>query len=103
MPVLWQPLLGLSRQRETTGVWTLSLGCLRVVVNEVLEKNLRGLPLRFQLHPGRWGCFQMQQRRIADGFGHLQPMLIHQDWTFAQFRRPMSKANILVSTALRNQ
>jgi hypothetical protein len=93
MPVLWQPLLGLSRQRETTGVWTLSLGCLRVVVNEVLEKNLRGLPLRFQL----------QQRRIADGFGHLQPMLIHQDWTFAQFRRPISKANIRSSTAPRNQ
>jgi hypothetical protein len=57
--------------------------------------------LRFQLHPGRWGCFQMQQRRIADGLGHLQPMLIHRDWTFAQFRRRISKANIRGSTALR--
>lgn len=33
-----QSLLGLSLQRETTGVWTLSLRCLRVVVNEVQEK-----------------------------------------------------------------
>jgi hypothetical protein len=42
----------------------------------------------------------MQQGRIADGFGHSQPMLIHQDWTFAQFRRPISKANIRSSAAL---
>ena len=28
-------------------------------------------------------------------------MVIHQDWTFAQFRRPISKANIRGSTALR--
>jgi hypothetical protein len=38
MPVLWKSPLGLSRQRETTGVWTLSLRCLRAVVSEVLEK-----------------------------------------------------------------
>jgi len=30
IPVLWQSPLGLSRRRETIGVWTLSLHCLRV-------------------------------------------------------------------------
>jgi hypothetical protein len=59
--------------------------------------------LRSQLHPGRWACFQMRQRRIAERLGYLQTMLIHQDWTFAQFRRPISKAKIRNSAALRNK
>jgi hypothetical protein len=39
------------------------------------------------------GCFQNAVTALADGFGHLQPMLAHQDWPFAQFPRLIPKAN----------
>ena len=40
------------------------------------------------------GRFRMQRRRMIEELGHLQPMLIHLDRTFAQIRRLMPKADI---------
>ena len=57
--------------------WTSPLHCLRVV-DEVLRMAWR-FAVALPTASNSTGRFQMQQRRIADGLRHLQPMLIHQD------------------------
>ena len=67
--------------------------CLRVVASEVLRKGLRSLPLRFQPHAGLRVASKCCNGAYLLGFGHSQAMVIHQDWTFAQFRGLTSKAD----------
>ena len=86
------PFSGSATKRAAFwGIWTFSPDCSE------WQMKCYKTPVTFAVAlptaSRSMGCFQMQQRRLADGFGHLQPMLVHQDWPFAQFPRLIPKAN----------
>jgi hypothetical protein len=69
------------------------LGLSRSTVSEWQMKCLER-PARFAVAlptaSRSMGCFRMQQRRMIEELGHLQPMLMHLDRTFARDLPPVN-------------